>query len=67
MSRLNSKLVLKTVRQNSVNTKFEIIKSTNTLDHGVPGDTLTREVVDKILVSAANRGPRNQLTVEFVK
>lgn len=70
MSRLNSKLVLKTTMQTDPDDgekMFEIVKSTNTLTHGIPGDILTRITVDTILKSAENRGQRNTLIVEFVK
>ena len=70
MTRLNSKLVLKTAmipHGSGTIAGFEIVKTVNTLEHGIPGDELSRETVDKILVSANNRGPRNRLTVEFIK
>lgn len=63
MSRLNSKLVLK-----AENGDFTIVKSVNTLEHGVPGDILDRTEVDKILLKAEGRnGQRGTLTVEFIK
>lgn len=69
MSRLNSKLVLKAIRTAGVSAgKFEVVKATNTLEHGIPGDELTRETVDKILKDANTTRPgRGTLTVEFVK
>lgn len=72
MSRLKSKLVLKTNKGHSkvggpIVDTYIIEKSVNTLEYGIPGDELTREEVDKILRSAGQRGQHNQLTVEFVK
>ena len=61
MSRLNSKLVLK-----AENGDFTIVKTRNTLAHGIPGDVLDRTEVDKILKSAESRGARGTLTVEFI-
>ncbi len=73
MSRLNSKLVLKAEKGQTqvggptVDT-FVIVKTVNTLDHGIPGDTLDRETVDKILKAANTSRPgKGTLTVEFVK
>ena len=70
MPRLNSKLVLKTSRvtENNVQQEiFVIVKSTNTLEHGIPNDKLDRATVDKILKDAnAHRPGRGTLTVEFV-
>lgn len=43
---------------------FQIVKSVNTLIHGVPGVWLTRETVDTILRSQP--ATRGQLTVEFI-
>ncbi len=73
MSRLNSKLVLKADKgQTQVGgptvTVFVIVKAVNTLEHGIPGDTLDRDTVDKILKDANTTRPgRGTLTVEFVK
>lgn len=64
MSRLNSKLVLKALSGDV----FEIVKATNTLSHGVPGDRLDRKEVDAILKGASQRHPNNgKLDVEFIQ
>lgn len=60
-----SKLVLKTSSL-SGRTAFLIVKTVNTLEHGVPGDTLTRDAVDKILLVYDARIKQGSLTVEFI-
>lgn len=71
MSRLNSKLVLKAsmVTENTVQKEiFVIVKTVNTLEHGMPGDTLNRVAVDKILKAANSSRPgQGKLTMEFIK
>lgn len=73
MSRLNSKLVLKAenIKDPDDKTKiiagFTIVKTQNTLDHGIPGATLTRKDVDLILKNARQRhASLGRLNVEFV-
>lgn len=73
MSRLNSKLVLKADKGQTqvggpVVDTYVIVKTVNTLDHGIPGDTLDRTTVDKILKAANSIRPGSgTLTVEFIK
>lgn len=70
MSRLNSKLVLKALPPNANGDEsYEIVKTVNTLEHGIPGDKIPRKEVDKILKAASGHLPATQgtLTVEFVK
>lgn len=57
-----SKLVLSTVGTEH----FEIVKSVNTLQHGIPGDILTRKEIDIIMKSSADLR-RGDLVVEFIK
>ena len=70
MSRLNSKLVLKAgnvYEGTELVPGFTIVKSVNTLEHGIPGGQLTRKAVDSILKNAnQNRPGTGKLTVEFV-
>ncbi len=56
------KLVLRNTRHAAA--AFEIVKTVNTLTHGIPGDKLTRKEVDLILLSG--RINQGQLTVEFI-
>jgi hypothetical protein len=63
MSQKKCKLVLKT---NQVVNSFEIAKSVNTIEFGVPGNQLTQEQVKRILVDHNTRIERGTLTVEFV-
>lgn len=63
MSR-KSKLVLKMI---STTGNFEIVKSVNTLEFGVPGDALTRKNVDLILKDSTRKIQRGDLVVEFLK
>jgi len=56
------KLVLRNI--NYLKTPFVIVKTVNTLTHGVPGDKLTRLVVDQILRS--KDAVLGHLTVEFL-
>lgn len=73
MSRLNSKLVLKADKgQTQIGgptmVTFVIVKVVNTLEHGIPGDTLDRKTVDSILKAANSSRPGSgTLTVEFIK
>ena len=46
---------------------FVIAKSVNTLEFGVPNDTLTRKQVDRILADHAVRIRQGTLSVEFVQ
>lgn len=62
MSRIKSKLVLKSTAHDM----FEIAKVVNTLKHGVPGDSLTREGVDKLLKDHFIQIDRGTFTVEIV-
>ena len=62
MSLRRMKLVLRNVGITA--TPFEIVKTTNTLAHGVPGDKLSRATVDTILAGADIR--RGDLTIEFL-
>jgi len=61
MSR-KSKLVLKAISTDN----FEIAKAVNTLDHGVPGDNLTRTQVDRLFIDEKARLNRGELTIEFI-
>ncbi len=65
MSRKKEKLVLKTAR--ATPGSFIIVKAINTLDFGVPGDLLTREVVDRILINNGWRIKDGSLSVEFIE
>lgn len=56
------KLVLKRLPGDAM---FRIVKSVNTLKHGIPGGTLTREEVDTILKSD-DVIRRQTLTVEIL-
>ena len=68
MSRLNSKLVLKALkRAEGYDETYEIVKTTNTLEYGRPGDTIKRPGVDAIIRKAEQAGARNKLTVEFIQ
>ena len=74
MSRMNSKLVLKALPvvpddpTGDTEQRFKIVKSTNTLEFGVPGDTLTRSKVDDILRAAERRQTnRTKFEVEFTQ
>lgn len=58
-----SKLVLKAVGTEN----FEIAKSVNTLQYGIPGDILSRKVVDRILIDDAVKINHGHLVVEFLK
>ncbi len=63
MSQVNRKLVFKTLSDDV----FELVKSTNTLEFGVPGDNLDRKAVDKIISDHKNVRPGSRtLNVEFV-
>ena len=64
MSRIKKKLVLK-VTKNSPNI-FEISKSVNTVEFGVPHTILIREVVDRILIENRLSIQQGFLTVEFI-
>lgn len=57
-----SKLVLKVGVHADI---FKIVKTVNTLQYGVPGDSLNRAKVDHILKSEAVR--RLELTVEILE
>ena len=63
MSR-KSKLVLKTLVGTSNN--FEIVKTVNTLQHGIPGDRLTKKEIDGIMKSSVEFR-RGDFTIEFIK
>lgn len=70
MSR-KSKLVLESVYVNDGSTVssgefFRIVKTVNTLSHGVPGDKLTRKEVDILMKSRRTDIQRGDLTVEFI-
>lgn len=61
------KLVLRTrtvIEDDAGVTDFVIIKSTNTLSHGVPGNSLSRPKVDQIL--ASKDVAHGHLTIEFL-
>ena len=58
-----SKLVLSTVGPDH----FEIVKSVNTLQHGIPGDILTRKDVNIIMKDSHANLRRGDLVVEFIK
>ena len=45
---------------------FKIVKSVNTLDFGVPGDSLTRDEVDRILKVYNQQIRTGEITVEFI-
>lgn len=57
-----SKLVLKTLSTDT----FEIVKTVNTLQHGIPGDTLTRIEIEHLLRNSAEMR-RGDFVVEFIK
>lgn len=59
-----SKLVLKTLEGTSNN--FEIVKTVNTLQHGIPGDRLTRTEIDIIMKNSADMR-RGDFVIEFIK
>lgn len=61
-----SKLVLKTVNISGSTDSFEIVKTVNTLQHGIPGDLLTRKEVDNLLKNSADMR-RGDFVVEFIK
>lgn len=63
MSQKKCKLVLKT-NQDAQN--FEIAKSVNTIEFGIPGNTLTEHEVQRLLKDQSTRIQRGLLTVEFV-
>ena len=69
MSRKKEKLVLKATQTISrvVQDDFVIVKSINTLAFGVPGDELSRDVVDRILIDNARNIREGSLTVEFIQ
>lgn len=62
MSQKKCKLVLQTALCG-----FAIVKSVNTLQHGVPGDELSRDQVDRILIDNKSLIINGRLTVEFIK
>ena len=62
MSR-KSKLILTTVGPDH----FQIAKSVNTLQYGIPGDIITRKDVNLILKDDARKIQRGDLVVEFLK
>ncbi len=62
MSRRKEKLVLKKSRVSD----FVIAKSINTLEFGMPGDTITRAEADRILIDKAHSIKFGELTVEFI-
>lgn len=75
MSRIKSKLVLKALDVAYSETDpdtlvkddgFEIVKTVNTLKHGIPGDKLTRKEVDKILKVEDPYIRLGTFTVEFI-
>lgn len=69
MSQKKCKLVLKAVEVyegTELVPSFKIAKSVNTLEFGVPGDELSRKVVDRILIDKAAQIQRNLLVVEFI-
>ena len=72
MSQRKCKLVLKTLKDETpvggpvVNT-FEIVKTTNTMDHGIPSDVLTKDEVKLLLKINDIKIRQNALTVEFIK
>lgn len=57
-----SKLVLKTISTDL----FELVKSVNTLDYGVPGDTLSRSVINRLFIENQPKIKRGDLTIEFI-
>lgn len=61
-----SKLVLKTGYINEGIQHFEIVKTVNTLQHGIPGDTLTRIEIEHLLRNSAEIR-RGDFVVEFIK
>lgn len=63
MSRRKEKLVLKTAAQTGT---FSIAKSINTLEFGNPGDVITREKADRILIDKRTSIGNGSLTVEFI-
>ena len=64
MSQVNRKLVFKALNSNV----FELVKTTNTLEFGVPGDNLDRKAVDKIIENhRVIRPGGRKLDVEFLK
>lgn len=59
------KLVLKSLANDAFyDGDFEIVKTVNTLSHGVPGEKLERKTVDRILASQDIH--RGVLTVEII-
>lgn len=58
-----SKMVLKRIRHND---RFEIVKTVNTLQYGVPGEDLTRKEIDSIMKSNADFR-RGDFVIEFIK
>lgn len=72
MSQKKCKLVLKTLKDTTpvggpvVNT-FEIVKTTNTMDHGIPGDILTEAEVTSLLKVNQIQISQGRLTIEFIK
>ena len=63
MSRVNRKLVFKATSSDT----FELVKSANTLEFGVPGDTLDKDAVLKIIKDHVHLRPgAGKLDVETV-
>lgn len=63
MSQKKCKLVLKKIQDAQY---FEIAKSVNTIEFGIPGNTLTEHEVQRLLKDHNSRIQRGTLTVEFV-
>ncbi len=61
-----SKLVLKTAYIDEGVQHFEIVKTVNTLQHGVPGDLLTRKEINSIMKNSTEIR-RGDFVVEFIK
>ncbi len=67
MSRVKCKLVLKADKNIAKSASaFTIVKSVNTLEFGIPGDTLSRDEVDLMLRQKAQTMQNGMLTVEFL-
>lgn len=62
MARLKIKLVFKSTNLGN----FSLVKAVNTLEYGVPGDTLSREQVDRIISKNSRNFHSGAVTIEIL-
>lgn len=66
MSQAKQKLVFKTEVAPNIEMGFKLVKATNTLNFGVPGESLSKEQINRIMIDEKAQIRSGKLVLEFV-